>query len=171
MHFWRAEADAIRSEILARSFSERRNAFVASYDGVDLDAITLLLPELGLVDVHDPRYVATVDAIGRDLVKNGYVLRYTAPDDFGVPDMAFLACQFWYIDALHRLGRHEESRELFAAVLARRNSFGLLSEDIDPVTGQLWGNLPQTYSMAGIINTAMALSRGWEYAWTGPGTT
>jgi len=92
-------------------------------------------------------------------------MRYTAEDDFGLPETAFLACQFWYIDALDSLGRTSEARDLFLDVLARRNSFGLLSEDIHPATGELWGNLPQTYSMAGIVNTGRVLSRSWQHAW------
>jgi GH15 family glucan-1,4-alpha-glucosidase len=96
-------------------------------------------------------------------------MRYTAADDFGEPETAFLTCQFWYIDALAAIGRRDEARELFADLLSRRNAFGILSEDIHPVTGELWGNLPQTYSMAGIVNSGMTLSRGWDEAWSQPG--
>ena len=96
----------------------------------------------------------TCEIIGKELNRNGFIMRYTAEDDFGLPETAFLVCQFWYIDALVGLDRKDEARELFTDLLARRNSFGLLSEDIHPVTGELWGNLPQTYSMAGIVNTA-----------------
>jgi GH15 family glucan-1,4-alpha-glucosidase len=92
-------------------------------------------------------------------------MRYTAPDDFGPPETAFLACNFWYIDALASIGRADEGRELFEAILGHRNAFGLLSEDIHPDTSELWGNLPQTYSMAGIINSATRLSSSWEEAW------
>ena len=84
-------------------------------------------------------------------------MRYTAPDDFGMPETAFLACNFWYMDALRQIGRKDEAHAMFEAILAGRNHFGLLSEDIHPDTGALWGNLPQTYSMAGIINTATRL--------------
>jgi len=79
-----------------------------------------------------------------------------------VPKMAFTACTFWYIDALARAGEIDEARELFEALVAARNPLGLLSEDIDPTTGELWGNFPQTYSMVGIINGATRLSRRWE---------
>jgi pentatricopeptide repeat protein len=79
-----------------------------------------------------------------------------------VPSNAFNICTFWYIDALARLGRADEARELFEHMLACRNHVGLLSEDIEPETGELWGNYPQTYSLVGIINAAMHLSRGWE---------
>ena len=83
-------------------------------------------------------------------------------DDFGMPEVAFLTCRFWLIDAWWSLGRREEARELFVDSLRYRNSYGLLAEDIHPVTGELWGNFPQTYSMAGLILTAMRLSRSWE---------
>ena len=92
-------------------------------------------------------------------------MRYVAPDDLGAPETAFLACNFWYMDALRQIGRASEAREMFESMLESRNSYGLLSEDIHPETGELWGNLPQTYSMAGIINTATRLSSSWEDAW------
>jgi GH15 family glucan-1,4-alpha-glucosidase len=92
-------------------------------------------------------------------------MRYSSEDDFGMPETAFLVCQFWYIDALGSIGQKEEARAMFIDLLARRNHFGLLSEDIHPETGELWGNLPQTYSMAGIVNTGRILSRSWQDAW------
>jgi GH15 family glucan-1,4-alpha-glucosidase len=92
------------------------------------------------------------------------LLRYNAADDFGTPENAFNICTFWYINALAAIGEREEARELFENMLARRNHLGILSEDLDPVTGELWGNFPQTYSMVGIINSAVRLSRSWEEA-------
>jgi GH15 family glucan-1,4-alpha-glucosidase len=163
---WQGHADALRSEILKRAWNERRGALVGALDHDDLDASVLLLPELGLLPANDVRFTRTCDAIGKELNRNGFIMRYTAEDDFGLPETAFLVCQFWYLDALAAIGRREEAREMFSDVLSRRNSFGLLSEDIHPVTGELWGNLPQTYSMAGIVNTARILSRSWQEAWT-----
>ena len=90
------------------------------------------------------------------------VLRYSAADDFGEPSMSFTMCTLWYIEALSAIGRVAEARQLFEAVLALRNHVGLLSEDLDPATGALWGNFPQTYSMVGIILAAMHLSTPWE---------
>ena len=162
---WRAEAEALRDEILNRAWNERRGALAGALDHDELDASVLLLPELGLLPASDERFVRTCAVIGKALGRNGFIMRYTAEDDFGLPETAFLACQFWYIDALDSLGRTQEARELFVDVLARRNSFGLLSEDIHPATGELWGNLPQTYSMAGIVNTGRILSRSWQHAW------
>jgi GH15 family glucan-1,4-alpha-glucosidase len=162
---WHSEAQALRDQILKRAWNERRGALAGALDHDELDASVLLLPELGLMPASDERFVRTCALIGKALGRNGFIMRYTAVDDFGLPETAFLACQFWYIDALESLGRIEEARELFVDVLARRNSFGLLSEDIHPATGELWGNLPQTYSMAGIVNTGRILSRSWQQAW------
>jgi GH15 family glucan-1,4-alpha-glucosidase len=163
--YWRESAEKIRSEILTRAWSEKRGAFTGAFDHSELDASVLLLGELGLVAPNDPRFIRTCDTIGRELMRNGLMLRYAAEDDFGLPESAFLACQFWYIDALASIGRTEQARELFGELLGHRNKFGMLSEDLHPATGQLWGNIPQTYSMAGLINSAMTLSRRWDDAW------
>ena len=81
---------------------------------------------------------------------------------FGLPETSFTICNFWYVEALARIGRTGEARQLFEELLARRNPLGLLSEDVHPDSGELWGNFPQTYSMVGLINAAMRLSRSWE---------
>ena len=102
--------------------------------------------------------------IGRHLLRGDHMFRYIAADDFGEPENAFNICTFWYINALAALGRKEEARELFGQMLERRNFLGLLAEDLNPLTGEQWGNFPQTYSMAGIINAAVRLSKPWEEA-------
>ena len=124
----------------------------------------LLLPNLGFVRPEDPRFGSTVRAIEKDLLSGKHLRRYRAADDFGAPENAFNVCTFWYIDALAATGRREEAREIFENMLACRNSLGLLSEDIDPATNELWGNFPQTYSMVGIIHSATRLSVSWEDA-------
>lgn len=159
---WQTSAAALRDSILTRSWSERLRCFSGSLDGGEIDASVLLLHELGIVSASDPRFVATVERIGCELARNGHLLRYAAPDDFGAPSVAFTICTFWYVDALAAIGRRDEARRIFEALLARRNHVGLLSEDIEPSTGELWGNFPQTYSMVGIIVCAMRLSKGWE---------
>ncbi len=161
---WRQNADRLRREILTRAWSDKAGAFAGALDSDDLDACVLLLPELGLISAGDPRFTKTLDVVGRELGRNGFMLRYTN-DDFGAAETSFLACQFWYIDALTAAGRVEQAREMLGDLLSRRNAFGILSEDIHPTTGQLWGNLPQTYSMAGIVNSCMNLSRSWAEAW------
>jgi GH15 family glucan-1,4-alpha-glucosidase len=160
--FWNKTADPIREALLESAWSEKRGAFTAAFGSDDLDASVLLLPELGVVEPEDPRFISTVAAMERELVREKHVMRYASEDDFGLPVTAFLICRFWLIDAWWSLGRHEEARDLFLDALAHRNRYGLLSEDVDPHTGELWGNFPQTYSMAGLILTAMRLSRSWE---------
>jgi GH15 family glucan-1,4-alpha-glucosidase len=159
---WQQRGEAIRAATLDRAWSDKRQAYVGSFGGEDLDASVLLMSEVGLIAPDDPRWRATLDAIRRELKYGNHLRRYVAPDDFGVPTTAFTACTFWFIDALVRAGAAGEARELFEGLLAARNPLGLLSEDIDPTTGELWGNFPQTYSMVGIINGATRLSRRWE---------
>jgi GH15 family glucan-1,4-alpha-glucosidase len=124
----------------------------------------LLLGPLGFLKRDDPRLHSTVATIERELRRGDFLLRYAQPDDFGMPETAFIVCTFWWIQALAQIGERERARELFENLLANRNSLGLLSEDIDPVTHALWGNYPQTYSMVGIVTCAMRLSERWEDA-------
>ena len=133
-----------------------------SFGGRDLDASVLLMCEVGFISPQDPRFVSTVSALEDALCDGPFMRRYEAPDDFGRPETAFNVCTFWRIDALARIGRTEQAREIFEAMLACRNHVGLLSEDISPKSGELWGNFPQTYSMVGIINGAVRLSRPWD---------
>ena len=163
--FWHHHAERLKSEILSRGWNEARGSFVGAFDQSDLDASVLLLPELGLLAPDDERFVRTVETIGRELERNGRIMRYVAQDDFGMPETAFLVCSFWHVDALASIGRRDQAREMYSDILAHRNVFGILSEDLQPITGQLWGNFPQTYSMAGIIISAMRLSQSWEEAW------
>jgi GH15 family glucan-1,4-alpha-glucosidase len=159
---WQGQADSIGEELLKRVWNEKRQAFAAAEGIDDMDASVLLLPELGLIDAADPRFASTVAAIEKDLVHGRHVMRYAAEDDFGLPETEFLVCRFWLIDALAALGRREEARDRYQDALSLRNSYGLLAEDIHPQTGALWGNFPQTYSMAGVILSAMRLSQSWE---------
>lgn len=161
--YWRGHAERIRQAILTRAWNEAEGLFAASFDGSGADASTLLLAELGVVEGSDPRFIRTVETLQRRLTRSGFLLRYDEKDDFGTPSTSFNICTFWLADALHAIGRVDEARAVFEGLLARRNHVGLLSEDIDPVTGDLWGNFPQTYSMVGIIVTAMRLSRDWVH--------
>ncbi len=161
---WRADADRLHAEISRRAWDAEQGSFVASLDGGHLDASLLLLHELDFLAADDPRFAATVETIGRALRRGDLLLRYGVEDDFGHPETAFTICTFWYIDALAALGRRDEARRLFESVLNHRNALGLLSEDIHPETGELWGNYPQTYSLVGLINCATRLSISWEEA-------
>jgi GH15 family glucan-1,4-alpha-glucosidase len=160
--YWTETANNIQKTLLEQAWSEKRSSFTAGFGVEFLDASLLLLPETGVIEPNDPRFVQTVAAIERELLRDNHVMRYANEDDFGMPEAAFLTCRFWLIDAWWWLGRREEARDLFVDALGYRNRYGLLAEDIHPQTGQLWGNFPQTYSMAGLILTAMRLSRTWE---------
>ena len=159
---WTEAADNIQNTLLEKAWSEKRGSFTAAFDGEDLDASVLLLPEIGLIEPSDSRFTRTVAAVEQELRRGQHMMRYANQDDFGMPEAAFLTCRFWLIDAWWLIGRREEARDLFVDALRHRNRYGLLAEDIHPQTGQLWGNFPQTYSMAGLILTAMRLSRSWE---------
>jgi GH15 family glucan-1,4-alpha-glucosidase len=161
---WSVKAEEMRAYILRDSWSEKRQSFVGSFGGDELDATTLLLAEIGLVSASDPRFQATVAAADSGLRSGDYLYRYRHADDFGEPETAFTICSFWYVNALAAIGKVEQAREHFSRLLQQRNSLGILSEDLDPATGMLWGNYPQTYSMVGIINSAVRLSRSWEEA-------
>jgi GH15 family glucan-1,4-alpha-glucosidase len=160
--FWRKRAHAIRETILRGAWNSERGAYVESLGGNDLDASVLLMAEVGFLPANDPRFISTVEALERALCDGPFMRRYEAADDFGKPETAFNVCSFWRVDALARIGRREKAIEAFEMLLSRRNKVGLLSEDMDIRTGELWGNFPQTYSMVGIINGAVRLSAPWD---------
>ena len=160
--YWMAAANRLRDRILARAWRPRSGTISAVFEGDRLDASMLLLPELGFLGQEDPRMVATVEAIGRTLRRGSYLMRYADADDFGAPQNAFLVASFWYVNALADAGRREEAREVFEELLTRRTSLGLLSEHVDPASGELWGNFPQSFSMVGILSSARRLSATWE---------
>jgi hypothetical protein len=161
---WQTRAGVIRETILTQAWNAERQAFVESFGGSHLDASVLLMAEVGFLPPQDPRFVSTVQAMEKTLCDGPFMRRYEAEDDFGRPVTTFNVCSFWRVDALARIGRRDEARAAFEALLARRNSVGLLSEDLDPISGELWGNFPQTYSMVGIINGAVRLSAPWDSA-------
>ena len=144
------------------NFASAMLAFaVTSLFAVFLDP---LFHELGFVACNHPRFQGTLKAIESVLKKGNHLFRYINADDFGVPETAFTVCTFWYIEASALSGRRAEAREMFERILSCRTKLGLLSEDVDPRTGELWGNFPQTYSMVGLIKCAMRLSDSWEEA-------
>ena len=162
--YWRDRADMIHARVIEQSWNGALGHFTDTFGGARLDASLLLLADVGFVENNDPRFIATVEAIGRDLKRGDALFRYVAPDDFGSPETSFTICTFWYIDALAAIGRKDEARELFERILARRNPLGLLSEDLAFDGGEAWGNFPQTYSHVGLIIAAMRLSRSWQEA-------
>jgi GH15 family glucan-1,4-alpha-glucosidase len=160
--YWASAATKIHADICKYAWNEARGAFMASWGGDSLDASLLLLNEFGFLRADDPRFASTVEAIEGELKHGDFIYRYVERDDFGRPENAFLVCSFWYVYALHALGRKAEALDCFNNLLSCLNSVGLLSEDIDPLTREQWGNYVQTYSMVGLINCALRLSRRWD---------
>jgi GH15 family glucan-1,4-alpha-glucosidase len=161
---WRDRAEHIRAQIEREAWNPALGRFAASFGGSELDASLLQMVDLRFLPAQDPRHQATLAAIEAELRRGDDLLRYSEPDDFGAPETAFNFCTFWFIEALHLAGRSGEARDLFEKMLARRTRAGLLSEDIAFSDGELWGNYPQTYSLVGIINCAVMLSRPWSDA-------
>jgi GH15 family glucan-1,4-alpha-glucosidase len=159
---WLDQAVKLRLTILERATVPGEGWISGALDAAVADASTLVLPEIGFISSQDERFVRTLEIVEKRLVRNGFVIRYDEADDFGVPKNAFLFCTFWYIDALVKAGRRAEARALFENVLSCCNHVGLLSEDVDPQSRELWGNFPQTYSQVGLILSAMRVSRTWE---------
>ena len=159
---WRAIRDEIHADICANGFDAQRNTFVQIYGGEALDAALLLIPQVGFLPPTDARVVGTVEAIERELLHDGFVMRYSThkvDDGVGGTEGAFLACSFWLADAYVLLGRLDDARALFGRLLALRNDVGLLAEEYDAVRCQLVGNFPQGFSHIGLINTAYNLIR------------
>ncbi len=160
--FWQDRADRIRATIERTAWRPDSRRLSATFGGDDIDASLLQLLELRFLAPDDPRFLGTLEAVEATLRRGSHMLRYASEDDFGLPETAFTFCTFWLIEALHFTGRGDEARALFDEMLARRSVAGLLSEDIDPVSGELWGNYPQTYSLVGLINCAVLLSKPWS---------
>ena len=159
---WRARAEEIRQVILTRAWNKKLNRFAATLDGGEMDASLLQLLDTRFLPQDDRQFISTFTAVENELRRGSHVLRYSAPDDFGIPESAFNFCTFWFIEALYLVGRRDEARDLFEEMLKRRTSAGLLAEDCDLKTGEPWGNYPQTYSLAGLINCAVLLSNPWS---------
>ena len=162
---WRELRQAIADDVLAKSWSDRKQAFAQSYGSDDLDASILLMPHLGFLPATDERFRSTVDAIRDELVVDGLVLRYRTRDDGAVDGLpagegVFLPCSFWLADVLAMQGQIDEARELFERLLDLRNDVGLLSEEYDPRAGRMLGNFPQAFTHLAIINTAFVLREG-----------
>ncbi|MEL6878525.1 MAG: glycoside hydrolase family 15 protein [Pseudomonadota bacterium] len=162
---WKERADAVRAKIEAEAWvenGEEGGHYGASFESDYLDASLLQMVELRFLSPDNERFKSTFAAVERDLRRGDHMLRYAAEDDFGAPETAFNVCTFWLIEALHLAGRDEEARTLFTTMLSHTTQSGLLSEDLDYETGELWGNFPQTYSLVGVINCAGLLSKPWS---------
>ena len=160
--FWNDRASRIRARIETETWSEELGRYGASFGGTETDASLLQLIDLRFLKPDDERHLATLKGLEADLRRGSHFLRYSTPDDFGAPETAFNFCTFWFIEALKLVGREDEARDLYVEMLNRRTRAGLLSEDIAFDSGELWGNYPQTYSLVGLINCAVLLSRPWS---------
>jgi GH15 family glucan-1,4-alpha-glucosidase len=161
---WRHLRDRIKEEVCERGFDRSRNTFTQFYGSRQLDASLLMMPLVGFLPASDERVRGTVRAIERELLRDGFVLRYS-PDASeqvdGLPrgEGVFLACTFWLADNYALDGRVDEARVVFQRLLDIRNDVGLLSEEYDPALRRLLGNFPQAFSHVGLINTAHNLSQ------------
>jgi len=159
---WRDLRQAIHEEVCRKGFDHGRNTFVQYYGGEELDASLLMIPMVGFLPASDPRVRGTVEAIERDLMVNGFVLRYRTKqhlDALPPGEAAFLPCSFWLADNFALLGRKEDARRLFERLLNLRNDVGLISEGYDSGNGRLLGNFPQALTHLALIITAFNLSR------------
>ena len=158
---WRLLRAEIHADICACAYDSERNTFVQAYGSRLLDASLLLIPAVGFLPVDDPRVRGTVEAIERELVVDGFVLRYdTELTRDGLPpgEGAFLACSFWLADVYMLMGRTADAHRMFERLIALRNDLGLLSEEYDPRLQRLVGNFPQAFSHVALINSALNLS-------------
>ncbi|MFD3532431.1 glycoside hydrolase family 15 protein [Streptomyces sp. NPDC058664] len=161
---WKALRRDLRAEICARGWNDEQGSFTQYYGGRQVDATALLIPRLGFLPPDDARVLGTVRAMER-LDDHGFLRRYGDVrdggthelDDLGGTEGAFVACTFWYADALAATGRPDEARAVFERVLDVRNDVGLLAEEWDPVAGRQLGNMPQALSHVALVNTAFTL--------------
>jgi GH15 family glucan-1,4-alpha-glucosidase len=157
-------ATTMHEEICREGFDAERNTFTQYYGSTQLDASLLLIPQVGFLPPEDPRVVGTVEAIQRELVKDGFVMRYI-PDEGaadGLPpgEGAFLACSFWLVIDLALIGRRDEAKELFEQLVSLKNDLGLFSEEYDQINKRLIGNTPQAFTHLTLIAGAKVLSEG-----------
>jgi GH15 family glucan-1,4-alpha-glucosidase len=157
---WRKLRDHMHSVICDKGFNTARNSFTQSFGSTELDASLLLIPLVGFLPPGDSRVVGTVKAIEKDLMADGFVLRYrTESGADGLPpgEGVFLPCSFWLADVYQLQGRNDEALALFKRLLVLCNDVGLLSEEYDPQTKRLVGNFPQAFSHLELVRTAHAL--------------
>jgi GH15 family glucan-1,4-alpha-glucosidase len=160
---WRRLRDAIHDDVCRHGFNASRGAFTQAYDSDRIDASLLMLPLVGFLPSEDPRVVGTIAAIERELMEDGFVLRYRqdgSADIDGLPpgEGVFLPCTLWLADNYAAMGQRDKAVRLFERVRAVRNDVGLLAEEYDPVRRRLLGNFPQAFSHVGLVTTALNLT-------------
>jgi GH15 family glucan-1,4-alpha-glucosidase len=160
--YFRDSAERIRKEIIENAWSGELGSFAATYGGQDLDASMLQMAPLRFLPSQDPLLQGTVNAVWKGLNRDGWLLRYRLDDGFGVPQVAFIICTFWLVEALAAVGRREDARDVMNHVHAAMSPLGLLSEDYQACDLRMWGNFPQAYSHVGLIHAAFAASPRWS---------
>jgi GH15 family glucan-1,4-alpha-glucosidase len=158
---FRQGAERIREKIIANAWSEEMSSFAGSFGGRDLDASLLQMAYLRFLPLGDERLHKTVDAIRHGLSKDGWLFRYRMDDGFGSPQVAFIICTFWLVEALSDVGRKAEAKKIMDHAHSALSTLGLLSEDYETATLRMWGNFPQAYSHVGLIHAAFAASPRW----------
>ena len=156
---WRKIEQEIKNDIHKNAWNEEVQAFTQSYGSSEMDASVLLMESYGFIEAKDPKFISTVEAIGKELNNDGLLYRYKNKDDFGLPSSSFTICTFWYINSLSKIGKKEEATAQFEQLLSYSNHLGLFSEDIDFETKRLLGNFPQAYSHLALIETALNLTQ------------
>ena len=155
---WRRLRDEIHQEVCERGYDEKLGSFTQSYGSGELDAALLLLPLVGFLPASDPRIRGTIEAVERELMQDGFVLRYRTHEEGvdGLPpgEGVFLPCSFWLANCYELLGRHKEALELFERLVGLSNDLGLLSEEYDPESKRLLGNFPQAFTHLTLVGTA-----------------
>jgi GH15 family glucan-1,4-alpha-glucosidase len=163
---WKKIREQIHAEVCERGFNAGKKAFTQVYGSDGLDASLLMMPLVGFLPATDERVLGTIAAIERELMQDGFVLRYR-PQEEGVDGLpggegVFLPCSFWLADCLHLIGRKKEAQEMFERLLTLRNDLGLLAEEYDPVAKRQLGNFPQAFTHVVLVNTAHTLGRGGD---------
>jgi GH15 family glucan-1,4-alpha-glucosidase len=156
-------ANQIKNDILEKGWNANANAFTMFYGSTQADAAVLLMLHYGFLEPSDPRMQQTVDFCYRELMKNGFAMRYTSDDDFGKPENAFIICTFWMVNALYLIGRKDEAQNLFNKAITSANSLGLFAEGINPLTSEQTGNFPQGYSHMAFVQSVLLLET--NYSW------
>ena len=154
---WRALRDEIHGEVCEHGFDSELGSFVQSYGSKELDASLLLLPLVGFLPASDERIRGTVEAVERELLQDGLVVRYLTHGGVdGLPpgEGVFLPCSFWLANCYELLGRHDDAVELYDRLVGLANDLGLLSEEYDPKAGRQLGNFPQAFTHLALVETA-----------------
>jgi GH15 family glucan-1,4-alpha-glucosidase len=159
---WRAVRDQVREEIMEHGYDAARNTFTQHYDTDEVDASLLVLPLVRFIDGDDPKMVGTIEAVEKDLMHDGLLLRYrttSGVDGLAGDEHPFLACSFWLVSAYALAGRHDDARALMDRLVALANDVGLLSEEYDVAGGRMVGNFPQAFSHLALVGAAMNMLR------------